>query len=214
MASVNSYADKCMLDKFIASCRNDYVGDDGDADPLTAIQDICDTVAKIKQVYKLGNRTIEDHPETVFQKYLDAVVGLPDDATSWSIQLCSTYYGSLTEEVRNHMLKSKFKMPKVNGGFTTKGKQLQALRSVRASAVSAYESVFEEQTRLKKLMSEMNRANGGRERQFVFSYGHLRGTRATLSTSSIRISDSQAEQTIARCVILIRYTTLPYVLFR
>ena len=136
MSTINSYADKCMFDKFIAACCNDYVGDDGDTDPLTVIQDICDTVSGIKQVYKQGNRIIEDHPEIVFQRYLDAVVGLPDDATSWSIQLCSTYYGALTDEVRNHMLKSKFKMPKVNGGFTTKRQQLQVLRSVRSVAVS------------------------------------------------------------------------------
>ena len=129
-------------------------------------------------------------------------VGLPDDATGFSIQLCSTYYGGLTPEIRTQMDKDKFRMPVISGGFTMKRKQLEALRKVtRTAASSAYKTVKEETNRIKKLMGQMY--NGGRsgnsfyhsqnEHQYQAPYQEheARGT-------SLFHSESQAEQTIMK----------------
>jgi hypothetical protein len=97
-----------------------------------------------------------DHPEVLFQKFSDITVGLPEDATHWSIQLCSTYYGALIKEIRLQMTRNKFRMPSINGGFDTKIAQLKALRTVRTAAVASHDSVEAENDRIKKLMSQMN----------------------------------------------------------
>ena len=208
MSIVNAYADKCMFDRFKASCRNDYVGDEGTSDPLLATQDICDKLSKLRQAYKVNNRTVEDHPEDLFQKFLDISVGLPEDATNWSIQLCSTYYGALVTEIRSQMTKTKFKMPSINGGFNTKTKQLKALRVVRAAAVEAHVSVKDENERIKKLVDQMNGGRrGGSSSHYLtqpnednqhYEDQHSTPTDRAGTGRVLFHSDSQAEQTIAR----------------
>jgi hypothetical protein len=199
MGMVNVYADKCMFDKFKQACRNDYVGDDEAADPLLAIQDICDKLSRLRQAYKINNRQVVDHPEVLFQKFSDITVGLPEDATHWSIQLCSTYYGALIKEIKLQMTRDKFKMPSINGGFGTKTTQLKALRTVRTAAVAAHDSVEAENDRIKKLVSQMNGGSTRHNHNSHYFTSTEEDTAPSSDTGTVFFqSDSQAEQTIAR----------------
>ena len=72
----------------------------------------------------MGHKT--DTPDDLYAKYISIVAGLLDDASVWFVNLCSTYFSSLTTNLKDKMEKSSFCMPSLNNMGT---KALQVKRT-------------------------------------------------------------------------------------
>ena len=177
------YADKCMLEHFIATCRDDYVGGNDHNSMSKMIHEICKQLQNLKQSHGRG----EDTPDELYAKYLSIAAGLPDDANMWSITLCSSYFCALTTSLKDKMEECGFSMPPLNA-MSHKSSQIQGLRLVRTAAVTAYKALKEEEKRLRRLFPNM-----GQQRQ------NRGGNLNQYEGGDIYYSNrSQAEQTLSR----------------
>ena len=106
------FADTCKLDVFIFVCRMEYVGTEN-ADTMFYVQQLCNDISQLCQVWKDGKvRAFRDTPEDFYQKYLNQSVILPDNATSWTLQIPPTYLSVLEDKLRRHVTSADdFRMP-------------------------------------------------------------------------------------------------------
>jgi len=82
MTRVRDYADKCMLDVFLAIYREDYVGAEDVGSKQKLVHEICKVILDIEQEYTApGKGKVTETPDKLYAKYIGIVVGLPDDAT-------------------------------------------------------------------------------------------------------------------------------------
>ena len=115
---------------FIYLCRLNYVGH-GMIDTSLNVQDVCHQISSIKQVRSNGGKVRADTPDELFDKFNILSVSLPDDATTWLIQLCSSFVSALTKYFSEQLTtKSSFDIPNLTT-VTSKAKQLDALRDIR-----------------------------------------------------------------------------------
>ena len=136
---LREYGESCKLDIFLHLCRLNYVGHDK-IDVTRNTQEVCTQICELQQTYiNNGNASI-DTPEELFNKFTALTVNLPDNAVTWSIQLCSTYFSALTKDlVENMTADTSFKMPDLTT-LTTKARQLDALREVRNQATKKFQN--------------------------------------------------------------------------
>ena len=95
---LQDYSEKCKLDIFMNLCMWDYVGNNT-VDTTLNVQEICRKINTVKQVWNIGRRVCTDTPDELYDKFTCLSVSLPDDATPWSIQLCSCYLSSRTTDL-------------------------------------------------------------------------------------------------------------------
>ena len=143
LTRVRTYADKCMLDIFLEICREDYVGGDDAGSKSKLVHEICKQLSLIKM-------TNGDTPDEMYAKYISMVAGLPDDASLWSITLCSSYFSALSINLKDKMEESNFCMPPLNN-MSNKASQISGLRLVRTAAVKEHKSLKEEEKRIRRL---------------------------------------------------------------
>ena len=189
------YADKCMLDVFIQICRDDYVGGDDAGSKGKLIHEICKSLTRLKQEYNVrgvGHKT--DTPDELYSKYIGIVAGLPDDATIWSVNLCSTYYSALHNNLKDKMEESDFCMLPLNN-MGTKALQIEGLRTVRTSAVTSYKDLNDEEKRIRRIFLQLQNRRQPRGDAHQYN-GHQGGdqTHGDLYFSSY----SQVEATLSK----------------
>ena len=138
----------CLEIKFEAFCnefRNDYVGDDNDAELMSHTVDrIREDLAKIRMIYlnKSTGRTVYTSPETVFKKMNAFIELLPSDASGWSFCLPWLFFAALPNDLQEEMKTQGFTRPPV-ATLNTKKLQSRALSQCRDSAVKAYNKLQE-----------------------------------------------------------------------
>ena len=184
-----------MLDVFFQICRDDYVGGDDAGSKGKLIHEICKSLTKLKQEYNLqgvGYKT--DTPDELYSKYIGIVAGLPDDATIWSVNLCSTYYSALHNNLKDKMEESDFCMLQLNN-MGTKALQIEGLRTVRTSAVTSYKDLNDEEKRIRRIFLQLQNRRQPRGDAHQYN-GHQGGdqTHGDLYFSSY----SQAEATLSK----------------
>ena len=96
---------------------------------------------------------MNDSLDVLFGKFVGLASGLPNDATLWSITLCSQFLNSLAVDLREEMEQQQFKMPLLTN-LGTKKAQLEALQIVRDGAVSAFKSLLEHMTLMKRTIQQ------------------------------------------------------------
>ena len=144
---LQDYLDRCRLDAFLHSVKQDYVGDAA-ADQSLSNHEIGRKLQKLKQLWKdTHGRFHLDTPDELFNKFNSVATNLPSDAREWPLAIASTFYAALTEELTTRMVDKGFKMPSLIG-LLHKTDQFAALRKVRDEAVSSYRLMLEEEERL------------------------------------------------------------------
>ena len=76
---------------------------------------------------------------------------LPDDASQWSTQLCSSYFNSLTDELKARMENDNCVMPALNN-LNNKKVQIDALQIVREKSSAAFKKLNDETKLIKQIM--------------------------------------------------------------
>ena len=144
---LRAYLDRCRLDAYLHSVRQDYVGDTA-ADQSLSNHEIGRNLQKLKQLWKDNHGRFHlDTPDELFNKFNSVATNLPSDAREWPLAIASTFYAALTEELTTRMVDKGFKMPSLIG-LIHKTDQFAALRKVRDEAVTCYRSMLEEEERL------------------------------------------------------------------
>ena len=70
---------------------------------------------------------MQDRPDRIFDKFLQLSRSLPESARAWPVQICSTYFTVLSNELVDRMLTGGFQIPLIVN-LNTKSKQLAALQ--------------------------------------------------------------------------------------
>ena len=135
----------------------------GSTDPISEskmVHEVCKKISSLRMEYRAGNgnRLLRDTPDELYGKYISIVAGLPEDATKWSLTLCSTFFSALVPTLQDKMEEDNFIMPSLHS-LISKTFQLRALRLVRTAAVSAYDSLFMEERRLRRLFPSIGNTN-------------------------------------------------------
>ena len=69
-------------------CMLDYVGHDK-IDPSLNVVEVYRKISELNQVQSVNGRLITDNPEELFDRFNEISVSLPDNASTWTLQLCS-----------------------------------------------------------------------------------------------------------------------------
>ena len=88
------------------------------------------------EYYDKAGKLTTTTPDTVFNKMLDYLPILPDDASKWTFCLPSVYYNALSAKIRNQTTVNKYIVPQPSL-LATKEDQLQSMTLCRAWAVKA-----------------------------------------------------------------------------
>ena len=93
---VCTYADKCTLDIFLVLeiCRENYVGGDDAGSKRKLVHEMCKQLSLVK----MNNG---DTPGKMYSRYISMVAGLLDNASLWSITLCSSYFSALSNNPKD-----------------------------------------------------------------------------------------------------------------
>ena len=143
-SQINAFPSKCMFDTFISICKTDYVGVDSKGSVGKMTQEICKQITSIAMEVRTSGCTTLLTPDKLYSKYISTVAGLPLDASTWSITLCSSFFNCLIVSIQDKMEDDDFIMPPLNCQ-STKTLQLGAIRVVRVSAAASYKSLVDEE---------------------------------------------------------------------
>ena len=132
MGPVRQYADSCLLDVFLDVCHQDYVGRADTNTRKKLMHEICKNITDLRQIRKgTGGRSDELTPDALYTAYIEVIAGLPEDASLWSITLCSSFFSALPPSLRDKMEEEDtFRMPAISR-MCSKTKQIEGLRTVR-----------------------------------------------------------------------------------
>ena len=167
----HEFVQRCHFDIFVALCESDYVGIVDSHSAQKATQEVCRKLQSLHQKFqaKSGrNQWITLHLADLYNKYLSFVASLSPTASSWSIVLCKCYYDALIPELKEKMEENNFIMPDMTS-LGTKDSQIQALRSVRQSAVTAYDNLQSEKKRIMNLVQPQNQNRQQQQSAYYYS---------------------------------------------
>ncbi len=189
---LHAYLERCEFDAFVALCEADYVGIVDKDHEQRATQEVCKRILQLKQVFKpaRSNTVTTLHPAKLFDRYLVHVSALPDDASTWSIFLCRSFYDALTIELKEKMDEDNFTFPDLTK-LQTKHQQLNALREVRGAAVKSYDNLETEKRRMTALLQSRGGSQQGRGGHHTYQ---STPPSASPDTSSRMQSPGRAEQ--------------------
>ena len=124
-------------------CMLDYVGNDI-VDPSLNVVEVCRQISDVKQTRMVNGKFHTATPDELFNEFSEISVSLPDNTTSWTLQLCSSYLSSLTSDLAEVVIAEKtFVMPNFST-LTTKVLQLTTLCTIRSQASASYRELLKE----------------------------------------------------------------------
>ena len=155
MLMLYNFSEKCKLDIFMHLRMLNYVGNEKFDLSLNVVE-VCRQISEVKQVRmvdgKLHTATIDEH----FDQFSEISVSLPDNTSSWTLQLCSSYFLALTSDFSEAVTSGKtFVMPNFST-LATKALQLDALRAVRSQVSASYRELQKEKAKMTILLRDLN----------------------------------------------------------
>lgn len=162
---IDEFTDACKMDVFMASCRNYYVGVFSKESDVQATHAACKSIGELRMEYKANGRVFQDNPDVLFGRFMEVTTLLPDDASKWSTQLCSSYFNDLTDELKARTENDNFVMLPALNNFNNKKAQIDALQIVREKSSAAFKKLKDETNLMKQILS-----TSGGENRF---YQHL-----------------------------------------
>ena len=138
------------MDVYLHACCKFYIGS-SNIDKNTSAQEVCREISDIRQEWKdKYGKLIVDDPEELFTKFISLAGNLPDSAEGWPIQLCSTYYTSLSCTISDRMMDSDDCTTPQLIGLDTMEKQLEILQIVREGQTAQHKELVAEDERIDK----------------------------------------------------------------
>ena len=95
---LRSFFELCQLQIFNSVFRLDYVGSTENLDAHT-IEAIGTNLRHLSMVYTVKGETKSASPDAIYQRYLEELPMLPEDAETWGFNLVNLFWMSLTEQL-------------------------------------------------------------------------------------------------------------------
>lgn len=144
---MGSFSDLCQFDVFMNLCQTYYVGD-SNVNKESFVREVCANIAKLKQQWKEGNSLFVLTPEELFQQFLRESTNLPDDTSTWTIQLPSQYLVSLNDDITSEITQSRtFSIPS-QANLATKMDHINGMRLIKNEA----SKIFSDQLKAKEVL--------------------------------------------------------------
>lgn len=137
------FISNCKFDIFVALHRSYYVGVGNKESDIQATHAACKTICGLRMEKMFNGRTLVINLDVLFGKFMEITPLLPDDASKWSTQLCSSYFNALTPELRVRMQSDDFVFPALNQ-LNSKKDQMDALQIVKDKTSTAFKKLKDE----------------------------------------------------------------------
>ena len=135
-------------------CKPNYVGENI-TDKSLNTQEVFQRTSSIRKVYNYNGKMYTDTPEQLFNKFNSLSTSSPNDATSWSIQLCSCYLSVLTVDLNDYITSDEnFKMPNLTT-LTTEALQLEALRGICQKSSVSFRSLSKQKDKIISIIKHL-----------------------------------------------------------
>ena len=86
LSVIQEYSDLCKLSIYMYLCRLNYVGN-ATVDTSLNTLEVCTEISSLRQVHCNNGRVTHDTPDELFNKFSSLAVHLPNNSSTWSIQL-------------------------------------------------------------------------------------------------------------------------------
>ena len=183
---IQTFAALCRLEVFLHICELNYVGAN-DGDTNLGVIAICEAITGLRQ----GSGT----PDDLFNSFIDIATSLPEDVSTWTMNLGSTYFGALRSDVRKAMsLDKTFKLPTISTQIS-KPLQLDALREIRLAAVTHFSSLQDNHVELQTMVASAMQSFRGSHR---FHTGDISSTPGIHGNTYFQQQPSLAESTMQK----------------
>ena len=83
-----------------------YIGHDK-VDPYLNVVEVCHKISEVKQVRLINGRLTTYTPDELFDQYSEIPISLPDNASTWTMKLCSLYLAALTPDLSEAVISEK-----------------------------------------------------------------------------------------------------------
>ena len=153
----NKFVSLCRFDIFMSCCQLHYIGSDN-VSRESYVREVCNNLADVRQVRKdnIGKEVV-DTPEELFQRFVHLAASLPDDTTTWTIQLPSQFLTALDSKIRNKIVTSDtFTMP-TPSSLNTKADQINGTRSIKNEATSIFNDIEERKLEMKEQLALLSK---------------------------------------------------------
>ena len=108
---IQEYCKLYKLSNFMHLCQLNYVGNDTVDVGLNTLE-VCNQISDLRQGQCANGCVTHDTPEKIFDKFSRLVDSLPDNSSTWYVQLCSCFLAALSNYLVNHVTsKPKFRIP-------------------------------------------------------------------------------------------------------
>ena len=152
---LKEYIDKCKFDIFMHLCKLGYLGHEK-VDKSLNIHEVCRQIGTIKNFWSKAGKVYNDTPDELYDTFTSIPVGLPNNATTRSVNLCSSYLSALKSELSETVTSdSTFTMLKLTN-LTTESLQLEALRYVRHQVSESYRELCKHEKKMSNLLESLN----------------------------------------------------------
>ena len=84
----------------------DYIGHDK-ADPYFNVVEVYHEISKVKQGRLINGRLTTYTSDELFDQYSEILVSLPDNESTWTLKLCSSYLSALTSDLSEAVTSEK-----------------------------------------------------------------------------------------------------------
>ena len=143
MSMLHNYSGKWQLDIYMYFCMLDYVGHDK-IDPSLNVVEVCRKISEWKKVQSVNGRLTTDTPYEIFDRFNEISVSLPNNASTWTLQLYSSYLSALTSDLLEAVASDKLFVILDLSKLTTKVMQIDAMRTVSTQASASYRELKKE----------------------------------------------------------------------
>lgn len=133
---LRALCDKYYVRLFNSIFRLDYVGSTENLDART-IEAIGTKLRRLTMVYTVKGETKYATPDSIYQRYVDELPMLPEDAETWGFNLVNMFWTSITETLKETLLERGYQQPPYKS-MTTKQSQKEALATLRAEVVKHF----------------------------------------------------------------------------
>ena len=106
MLMLHNYSEKCQIDIFMPLYMLDYVDHDK-VDPYLNVVEVYRKISEVKQFRLINGRLMTDTHDKIFGKFSEISVSLLDNASTWTLQLCSSYLSGLTSDLSEAVTSEK-----------------------------------------------------------------------------------------------------------
>ena len=173
--AIGAFADLCQFDVFMNLCQLYYVGD-SNVNKENYVREVCANISKLTQQWRDGGKLIVLTPEELFQSFLRESTNLPDDTSTWTLQLPSQFLVALNDDITSALSQSSTFVIPSQASLRSKMDHINGMRMIKNEATKIFRNLVQAREIMRQEIAALTN-----KKLPAFAYGR-----------------SQAEQTLSK----------------